>query len=64
MTTPAAPDTVEVLLARIDTKLDVVIARAEDHETRLRQVERRLFALPGLAALLATASLVVAIFHS
>jgi hypothetical protein len=54
------PDSVEVRLARIETKLDAMLARMADsetraqvghvdHETRLRRLERALWTATGLA---------------
>lgn len=71
-------DSVPVILARIETKLDAVIGHAADHETRLRvlekdssgsdhekrlrDLERRVWAIPTLASALAVASLFVAAY--
>ncbi|MFT2016280.1 hypothetical protein ACMA1D_10620 [Streptomyces sp. 796.1] len=33
-------------LARIETKLDAAIFRSDDHEARIRRVERWFYALP------------------
>ncbi|HEX4816711.1 MAG TPA: hypothetical protein VFV66_28550 [Nonomuraea sp.] len=37
-------------LARIETKLDNAIGRADDHETRIRRLERALWLVTGAAA--------------
>lgn len=44
---------VEVLerLTRIEVKLDVAVSRTEDHEGRLRRLERALWVATGAAAM-------------
>jgi len=37
-------------LARIETKLDNAISRSDDHETRIRRLERALWLVTGAAA--------------
>lgn len=37
-------------LARIETKLDVAIGRVDDHETRIRRLERAVWVAAGAAA--------------
>lgn len=37
-------------LARMETKLDVFLSRSDDHETRLRRVERVVWIATGFAA--------------
>lgn len=36
-------------LVRIETKLDAAISRADDHETRIRRMERMLWLAAGAA---------------
>lgn len=43
------------------TGLALDSSRVDDHETRIRTVERRVWALPSLATIIALASLAVAI---
>lgn len=45
-----APQSVETQLAIINTKLDVLIATRDDHETRLRKLEQFKWVLLGVAA--------------
>lgn len=47
-----APTDREVLdrLVRIETKLDLSISRVDDHETRLRRLERVMWIAAGAAA--------------
>lgn len=49
-----------LLLVRIETKLDVALRQQEDHEGRIRALERWRYALPT-AALLSIASTVTAV---
>jgi len=37
-------------LVRIETKLDMALGRVEDHEGRLRQIERAIWRAAGVAA--------------
>lgn len=60
---------VYAIATRTEQKVDLVILAAStsehtdrDHETRIRTVEKRLYALPSIATLIAAAALVVAIF--
>lgn len=54
-------ETAEVRLARIETKLDGIAERlVEDHETRLRALERWRYALP-VTLMFAVASIAVSI---
>ncbi|MER7212441.1 hypothetical protein ABT340_35760 [Streptosporangium sp. NPDC000239] len=46
---------------RVDAKVDGIVAEVADHETRLRALERGRWPLPSLAAVLAFASLVLAL---
>jgi hypothetical protein len=39
-----------VLLARIETKLDMALARSEDHEGRIRKLEKAVWLAAGFAA--------------
>ncbi len=43
----------EILVARIETKLDLALARTDDHEGRLRQLERRVWQAAGASAAVA-----------
>ena len=43
-------DSAEVVLARIETKLDAVLHEAADHEDRIRRLERALWMASGIAA--------------
>jgi hypothetical protein len=47
---------VQVLLARIDEKVDALLVRRSDHEKRLRKVERNQWTLiPGATTLISVA---------
>lgn len=46
---------------RVDAKVDGIVAEVTDHETRIRKLESGRWPLPSLAALIALASLVLAI---
>lgn len=41
---------VEVILARMEVKLDHALTRGEDHETRLRVLEKKVWVASGIAA--------------
>lgn len=41
-------DSLEVMLARLETKLDVALARGDDHEGRLRALERKIWQAAGV----------------
>jgi hypothetical protein len=45
-------DQIPVVLGRIETKLDRALEDVEDHEKRLRRVERRQAAMSGASATL------------
>lgn len=60
MTAPIDPTVAERLI-RIETKLDAALSRGDDHETRIRALEKARWPIPSIAALVAVASLVVAI---
>lgn len=53
--------TVGAKVDHVSSQLDGVVADVADHETRLRALERSRWPLPSLAALVALASLVLAI---
>ena len=42
-------EAVEVVLARIETKLDAALREAQDHEDRIRRLERALWMASGIA---------------
>lgn len=44
-------DTVAVILARMEVKLDHALTRGDDHEARLRVLEKKVWLASGLAAL-------------
>lgn len=48
--TPVSPDEFERLV-RIETKLDIIITNYQDHETRIRKLERALWVAIGAAGL-------------
>ncbi len=52
----AVPTTIPVALARIETKLDNVMARDIDHEQRIRSLERALWLGIGFAAAVGSAT--------
>jgi hypothetical protein len=54
------PEDLLVRLARIETKLDAALSRADDHEGRIRSLERARWPLPSLAVVVSVASLAVA----
>lgn len=47
--------TLAIALARVEVKLDAALAKTDDHEHRLRAVERRLWAAAGAASAAAIA---------
>lgn len=49
----APGDSVAVILARMEVKLDHSLTRGEDHESRIRVLEKKVWAASGLASLLA-----------
>lgn len=53
--------TVGVKVDRVDSKVDGIVAEVADHETRIRALERGRWPLPSLAALVALASLILAV---
>ena len=44
------PQSIEAQLAVINTKLDLLIANRDDHETRLRKLEQFKWVVVGIAA--------------
>lgn len=48
-------------LTRIETKLDHAISGVDDHEKRIRALERARWPLPSLAALVSLVSVVLAV---
>jgi hypothetical protein len=46
---------------KVDAKVDVIVNDVNDHETRIRALERARWPLPSLAALFGLASLILAI---
>ncbi len=48
-------DTTEVILARIETKLDAALSDLADHETRIRKLERNMWAFAGGATIVGAA---------
>lgn len=44
---------VAVILARMEVKLDHTLARGDDHEARLRLLEKKVWVASGVAALFA-----------
>lgn len=50
-----------VTLARIETKLDNVIADNSDHERRIRILESQRWPLPSLAVLMSVAAVIIPI---
>lgn len=46
------PGAVAVLLARLETKLDIALARGEDHESRIRLLERKVWQAAGVATVI------------
>lgn len=46
-------DSVAVILARIEVKLDTELKRGEDHEARIRALEKRVWFASGTAGLFA-----------
>jgi hypothetical protein len=40
-----------VLLARLETKLDLALSRGDDHESRIRILERKVWQAAGIATI-------------
>ena len=68
MSTPPGPSTLDIMvqITRLEAKLDQVIATipkdVEDHETRLRAIEKKVWALPTAAGVINFLMLIVAYF--
>lgn len=43
-------ETLDTRLARIETKLDIALSSQNDHEARIRRLEKALFTAMGIAA--------------
>jgi hypothetical protein len=60
------PDTTNDRLTRIETKLDLTLARLDnghtDHEARLRVLERGRWPIPSLAVLVSASALAATLF--
>lgn len=54
-------DKVDLKVDQVDSKVDGVVSEVADHENRIRALERGRWPLPSLAALVALASLVLAV---
>jgi hypothetical protein len=54
------PVDTQLLLVRIDTKLDLALRQQEDHEGRIRSLERWRYTLPT-SAVLSVASIITAV---
>jgi len=39
-------------LTRMETKLDNFILKSDDHESRIRAIEKKIWAIPGVAVIL------------
>lgn len=50
-----------VLNAKLDRMCEPLLGQVKDHETRIRTIERWVFALPGTAMVLSVAGLVIAV---
>lgn len=49
-------------LTRMETKLDNFIATSGDHETRIRALEKKIWALPSASFLVSLASVIISYF--
>lgn len=49
---PDETESVAVILARMEVKLDHALTQTGDHEARIRVLEKKVWAASGLAALL------------
>lgn len=56
-------DSQEVVLARIETKLDSSLHMVGDHEGRIRALESNRWPLPTLAALVSVGAVVISLFR-
>jgi hypothetical protein len=45
-----------VSVARLEVKLDAALAARDDHETRIRRVERRVWSFAGVSSVLSAAA--------
>ena len=59
--TPAADQTTNDRLTRIEVKLDLALTNHQDHEARIRTLEKARWPLPSLAVLLSLGALVATI---
>lgn len=57
--TPTGSDSLIIVMTRMETKLDMMIKRVDDHEQRIRAGERRWWPLPAVGALAAVGAVVV-----
>jgi hypothetical protein len=62
-TVGATASRVEAKVDHVDAKVDGVLTDVSDHEARIRALERNRWPLPSLAALVAVASLVIALIN-
>lgn len=58
----STPDPFAVVLARLEVKLDQLLADTGDHEQRLRRLEERRWPLPVLSAVFSGVAVLTAIF--
>ena len=50
MTDDHPPEPVAIILARMEVKLDHSLTRGDDHETRIRLLEKKVWVASGIAA--------------
>lgn len=51
-----------IMLVRVETKIDAIVAKADDHEARLRILEKARWPLPSVGALTGVAGVIVATY--
>ena len=61
MTMTPADQTTNDRLTRIEVKLDLALTNHQDHETRIRTLEKARWPLPSLAVLIALGSMITAL---
>jgi hypothetical protein len=59
MASPPTTTDLLIVLTRVETKLDTVIVTQQDHEARIRILERARWPLPSIAVLISLSAVVI-----